>query len=198
MKKTAQVMDLLLGVLYLSAAIVGYFPAIRIGEPIRIAEWCCITGIGGGVFYLYCFALDAKNRPMPEILHLNVTLVLSLILITTLALRLNLEGVFWFIHVFGPAFSLLRFFLFCDCRKIKRLWYPLTVLVFPICYIFCAFFLLKMTGKCPFPASLILQWKDPMIPRVIIAALCVILAGICYGMFYLNISFKQLKAFKNK
>lgn len=181
MKRTQRFTDLSLGVLYLVSTAAAYFPAIPIGEPIHLAEWCCITGLVGGVFYLL-----SSFRKLPEVLHLDMTLALILIFIATVAIQLNLEGVFWFIHLFGPLLVLTRFFLFCDCRKINQASMVLTCLVIPLAYILLAFILLKTTGECPFPASMILKWDHAWIPVVLIAVLCTLLLGVGYGLFYLN------------
>lgn len=181
MNKPKRITDLFLGMLYLVSTAAAYLPAISFGEPIHLAEWCCITGILGGVFFIF-----STFRKLPEILHLDMTLALILIFIATVAIRLNLEGAFWFIHLFGPIFVLTRFFLFCDCRKIQRTGLVLTCLIIPLAYILFAFLLLKTAGECPFPASMILKWDKAWIPWAIIAGLCMLLLGIGYGFFYLN------------
>lgn len=179
MRKSERITDLFLGILYLLSTYIGYLPAFD--DPIHFAEWCCITGILGGGFYI----LSSLHR-LPEFLHLDMTLSLILIFIASVAIRLNLEGVFWVIHLFGPILVLIRFFLFCDCRKMKLSGLVLTSIVIPLVYILFAFILLRTTGECPFPASMILRWDNPWIPAAIIGVLCGLILVIGYGLFYLN------------
>lgn len=178
-QRTERITDLILGILYMLATIICYLPAID--APIHFAEWCCITGILGGVFYIL-----SSFRKLPEVFHLDMTLTLILILIATVSIGLNLEGVFWFIHLFGPILVLIRFFLFCDCRKIRRTSLVLSGTAIPLAYILFAVILLKITGECPFPASMILKWDNPWIPPAIITVLCALILPIGYGLLYLN------------
>ena len=185
-KKAECILDLLLGISYLISTLMGYFPAFTTGEFIYLGEWCCITGIIGSIYYFVSFFCGMKGKRLPEYLHLDVTVMLSLIFIATVTIRLNLEGVFWFIHLFGPIIVLTRFLLFCDCRKTGKTALVLTSIIFPCIYIFFAFCLLKMTGDCPFPARLILMWDNPLMPIGIVVVLCILILIVGFGFFCLN------------
>lgn len=180
------ILDILLGILYLTSTLIGYLPAFSAGAHIHFAEWCCITGIFGGIFYLASAVFEIRSKTISEILHFNITLILILIFIATVAVRLELEGAFWFIHLFGPLLVLMRFFLFCDCTKIKTPYYVFTSIAFPIGYILFSICLLQATGKCPFPAKLILVQRSPCTAMAMSAGLCALILLLAFGLFYLN------------
>lgn len=186
MKKAECIFDVFLGVSYLISTVIGYAPAFPMGEFMHLGEWCCITGIAGSLFYFGSFFCGIRGKELPEYLHLDVTVMLSLIFMATVLIRLNLEGIFWFIHLIGPVLVLIHFFLFCDCRKIERTAFVLTGIVFPLIYIVFASGILKLTGECPFPARLILVWDSPFMPFVMILALCILILVVGFVFLYLN------------
>lgn len=186
MKKAKMMTDAVLCVMYLVSVCIEYIPAVVIGDYIYLGEWCFLTGFLGGIFYLISFLLGLKDKDLAEYLHLNVTLMLALIFIATLLLKLNLEGAYWILHIFGPLLVMFRFFAFCDCRKITHASVVLTTALFPLSYILLSFVLLRLTGGCPFPASMVLTMKNQTFAKAIIAGLCLLIVAIGYGLFCLN------------
>lgn len=184
-------LDFLLGILYLASTLIGYLPAFPMRAYIHFAEWCCITGLLGGIFYCISAVCGLRKKMLSEVLHLNVTLMLILIFIATVAIRLELEGAFWMLHLFGPLLVLLRFFLFCDCTKIKTPCRVFTSIAFPIGYILFSFCLRQATGECPFPAKLILMQPSPLIAVAVSADLCVLILLLAFGLLYVNRFFRK-------
>lgn len=137
-------------------------------------------------FLLHFDSVRFAKKMLSEVLHFNVTLMLILIFIATVAIRLELEGAFWMLHLFGPLLVLLRFFLFCDCTKIKTPCRVFTSIAFPIGYILFSFCLRQATGEYPFPAKLILMQPGPLIAVAVSAGLCVLILLLAFGLLYVN------------
>ena len=62
----------------------------------------------------------------------------------------------------------------------------LSVVVFPLLYMLFAFILFKISGSCPFPASLIFMDYSGFIPIVILVVLAIILWVLGYVLHVLN------------
>ena len=115
--------------------------------------------------------------------NLNTAVVLSLILIATIIMQLNVDEAFVFIHIVNPILILIYFFVFCDCSENKKILSVITCITFPIFYILFALCVWQSSGQCPFPASLILVWDNVLIPIGIIFGLCALIIGLSFGFF---------------
>ena len=108
-----------------------------------------------------------------------------IIFIATVAIGLNLDGAFWFIHIINPIILIIYWFVFCDQRMMN--WKgTLSVVLFPLLYMMFAFVLFKISGSCPFPASLIFMDYSGFIPLVILVVLAIILWVLGYILHMLN------------
>lgn len=61
-----------------------------------------------------------------------------------------------------------------------------SVVVYPLLYMLFAFILFKISGKCPFPASLIFMDYSGIVPIIIIIVLVIILWVLGYILHTLN------------
>lgn len=177
---------LLIGVLYIATTAWGYYSAIPNEEYVHLSEWCCVSGVVGGVLYIFSYFHRRLNgKGMHPVVFLDSTLALDLILIATIAMQLNLDGAYWFLHVINPVLVTVHFLLFCDCREIANRKLLLTSIVFPVCYIAFTAVVYAGIGVAPFPASMILIQARVEVSMVLIAGLCgsiVLMAFLLNGM----------------
>ena len=82
--------NLVLGLLYIFTTVLGYSAAFSMKEYIHLADWCCISGIFGGAFYLFAFIYEfVTKKRLNVIFYLNTAVVLSLIFIATIIMQLK-------------------------------------------------------------------------------------------------------------
>jgi len=178
-----------LGILFILTIYMGYCTIFfnDFSEVKHLAEYCFISGMSVGVIFLFSpFYYRIKGRRMPDWLYFNCMISILIILIATFAVQLNLEGVFWFIHLINPVALFLYWIVFCDHNSITKPSIIATVVVFPICYIAFSYILLRITGYCAFPANLILVGNSYLIQIAIIAGLCTCFLGLGHLLHFLN------------
>ena len=107
------------------------------------------------------------------------------IFIATVSIGLNLDGAFWFIHIINPIILMIYWFVFCD-QRIMNWKGSLSVVIFPLLYMLFAYVLFKISGSCPFPASLIFMDYTGFIPVAILVVLAIILWLLGYILHMLN------------
>lgn len=180
--KVKAVCELVLGVLFIIMTILGYY-----NEVPHMWEYCFISGILTGVIFIFAFIyyLTTKKH-IAEWIFLACTADISLILIGTLIMNLNVKGAFQFIHIFNPALLLLFWFIFCNSRNIQTARLTALTLLFPLVYLAVSFIRLKMTGLCSFPADMILKWTPQIIALPIVIGLSVIVLIYGFVLHYLN------------
>ena len=187
MKKLKPYFDLLLGILYLLFTTLEYYPCFNKVDAFHLGDWCFITGIIGGLFFivLAVLAFLKKDKDL-TFLELYNTCLLCIIFLGTITIGLNVNGYLIFIHIVGPLLVLFRFFYYTDCRKIKKLWYLLFLGIVPVVYVIFAFILLKVSGDCPFPAKMLFFYENNLIPYGL--TLLLILVNIIFGgsLYFLN------------
>lgn len=176
--KIRGICDLVLGILILTVTVIAYF-----GHWGELGEYCCVSSITVGTVYLSSFIYHLKSgRFFSDWVYADCSVATLMILIATLALGLNLNDAFIFIHIIDPLLMLAYWAFFCDHSVIKRKLPVLTVLVFPACYLVLSLITLSASGDCAFPASLVLTGHSPVISAgLVIAVLSLFLVlGICY------------------
>lgn len=181
MSKIRKYVDLALSVLFISSVILGYCKDVS-----HMSEYCFISGMLVGITFCVSFFKQQKNgEPLKPCIYLACLVDVCVIFIATVAIGLNLEGAFWFIHIINPIVIAVYWFLFCDQRTMN--WKgTFSVLVFPLIYMIFAFFLFMINGSCPFPASLIFMDYSGFVPLVILFALAVILWALGYILHMFN------------
>lgn len=181
MNKIRKYIDLALSILFITTAILGYYKDIS-----HMSEYCFISGISVGIIYFLSFLRQQKQDvSLPTCVYLACFIDIFVIFIATVAIRLNLEGAFWFIHIINPIVIAFYWFVFCDQRSMN--WKgTFSVVVYPLLYMFFAFILFKISGKCPFPASLIFMDYRGIVPLIIIIGLATILWMLGYILHMLN------------
>jgi len=180
--KVRSVCDLILGILFIVTVIWGYYTDIS-----YMGEYCFISGMLVGIFFLISFFHYIMTRKELSVLwYFNCMLPILIILIVTLAIGLNVEGAFIFIHIINPIVLFAYWCVFCNHCEIKNPLRIATVVIFPICYFVLAFVLWKTLGKCPFPANLILV--DNSLGMVLLSVGCVVvlLLVLGYVLHFLN------------
>lgn len=181
MRKIRKYTDLALSILFITSVLLGYYKDIS-----HMSEYCFLSGMLVGVVFFVSFLLQQKHG---KLLHPSVYLAcfvdVFVIFAATVAIGLNLDGAFWFIHIINPIIIAAYWFIFCDQRSMN--WKgTFSVLVFPLLYMLFAYVLYKTCGSCPFPASLIFMDYSGYVPVVILLVLAIILWTLGYILHILN------------
>ncbi len=181
MSKIRKYIDLILSILFVLSVILGYYKDIS-----HMSEYCFISGLLVGVTFFISYLHQHKNgKTLNACIYLACMVDIFVIFIATVTIGLNLNGAFWFIHIINPIVLLVYWFIFCD-QGIMKWKGTLSVVVFPLLYMLFAFVLFKMSGSCPFPASLIFMDYSGFIPLVILVVLAFILWVLGYIFYVLN------------
>lgn len=174
--------DLILGVLFISTTISGYYKDIS-----YMSEYCFISGIIVGLIFIGSFIFYIRKRKhFPEWIYADCVVTIMVILIATLIIKLSLEGAFWFIHVINPILLFVYWCIFCNHNKINNPLLISTNLVFPLFYIIFAKVIFTMTNKCPFPAKLILVGNPWYVVICYIIGICFVFLLLGYGLHFGN------------
>ena len=181
MSKIRKYIDLALSILFVLSVILGYYKDIS-----HMSEYCFISGLLVGVTFFISFLHRQKHKkPLNSCIYLACLVDIFVIFIATVSIGLNLDGAFWFIHIINPIILLIYWFVFCD-QRIMDWKGTFSVVLFPLLYMLFAFVLFKISGKCPFPASLIFMDYSGLIPLVIISVLAIVLWVSGYILHMLN------------
>lgn len=168
----------------------GYYKDVS-----HMSEYCFISGILVSIIFMISFVYRVcKKRALPTWLYFNCMISTIIIFIATIAIRLNLEGAFWFIHIINPLLLFCYWGIFCNHLEVRNHWIISTDLVFPISYFIFALVLYKTIGTCPFPANLILvdsSLKQTVLGVGFIIALFLLLG---YGFHILNRFFNRKRS----
>jgi len=115
--KIRNVCDLVLGILFMVSVIAGYYKDIS-----YMSEYCFISGIVVGAVFLFSFfyATYGKKR-LPLWVYFDCMIAIVIIFIATIAIGLNLEGAFWFIHIINPILLFVYWCVFCNHNDIHKL-----------------------------------------------------------------------------
>lgn len=180
--KIRTICDLMIGLLCVCATIIGYYKDIS-----YMGEYCFISGMLVGIFFIFSFGYRVKRKKeLPVWLYFDCMITLLIILIATLAIGLNLEGAFWFIHIINPIIVFLYWCFFCNQQEITRGLLVATDIIFPLCYLVFAFIWWKVMGICPFPASMLFEMQNvwSVLAGIIVLAIAFLLLG--YALHFLK------------
>ena len=181
MSKIRKYVDLALSILFILSVILGYYKDVS-----HMTEYCFVSGLLVGITFFASYLHQQKHdKPLNACIYLACMVDIFIIFIATVAIGLNLDGAFWFIHIINPIILVIYWFVFCDQRMMN--WKgTLSVVLFPLLYMMFAFVLFKISGSCPFPASLIFMDYSGFIPLVILVVLAIILWVLGYILHMLN------------
>lgn len=181
MRKIRKYVDLALSILFITSVILGYYKDIS-----HMSEYCFISGMLVGIIFFISFLRQHKqDMSLPACVYLACLVDIFVIFIATIVIGLNLEGAFWFIHIINPIALAFYWFIFCDQRSME--WKgTFSVVVYPLLYMLFAFILFKISGKCPFPASLIFMDYSGIVPLIILIVLATILWMLGYILHMFN------------
>ena len=180
--KAKAISELVLGILFVVMTTLGYYQ-----ETSHMWEYCFLSGLTVGIVMLASFVYSlVTKKQVPAWIHLACTTDVLLIMMATIAMGLNLDGAFWFIHIINPALLLVFWFVFCDGRSIRRPQFVGITLAFPIAYLAVSFVRLKITGLCAFPADRILRWTPQIIALPIVLVLSIVVLLLGFGLYALN------------
>lgn len=181
MSKIRKYVDLALSILFILSVILGYYKDVS-----HMTEYCFVSGLLVGITFFASYLHQQKHdKPLNACIYLACMVDIFIIFIATVAIGLNLDGAFWFIHIINPIILIIYWFVFCDQRMMN--WKgTLSVVLFPLLYMMFAFVLFKISGSCPFPASLIFMDYSGFIPLVILVVLAIILWVLGYILHMLN------------
>lgn len=158
-----------------------------------MSEYCFISGILSGIIFFVSFLRQQKHgKLLNPCVYLACFVDIFIIFIATVAIGLNLEGAFWFIHIINPLLLAVYWFVFCNQKAMS--WKgTFSVITFPLLYMLFAFILYKLSGSCPFPASLIFMDYSGIIPIIILIVLAAVLWLLGYTLHMLNKAIKKNK-----
>ena len=181
MSKIRKYTDLTLSILFILSVILGYYKDVS-----HMNEYCFISGLLVGITFFLSYLHQQKHeKPLNACIYLACVADIFIIFIATVSIGLNLDGAFWFIHIINPIILVIYWFVFCGQRFMN--WKgTFSVVLFPLLYILFAFVLFKISGNCPFPASLIFMDDSGFIPLVMIAVLAIILWVLGWILHMLN------------
>lgn len=179
--------DLVLSILFITSVILGYYKDIS-----HMSEYCFISGMLVGITFFISFLCQQKqDTSLPACIYLACLVDIFVIFIATIAIGLNLEGAFWLIHIINPILIVVYWIIFCDQRTMN--WKgTFSVVIFPLLYMLFAFFLYKLSGNCPFPASLIFTDYSGIVPIMILLVLAIILLLLGYILHIINKLIRKL------
>lgn len=181
MSKIRKYIDLILSILFILSVILGYYKDVS-----HMSEYCFISGLLVGITFFISYLHQQKyEKPLNACIYLACMVDIFIIFIATVSIGLNLDGAFWFIHIINPIILVIYWFVFCD-QRIMNWKGTLSVVLFPLLYMLFAFVLFKISGSCPFPASLIFMDYTGLIPLVILVVLAIILWVLGYILHMLN------------
>lgn len=181
MSKIRKYIDLALSILLIASVILGYYKDVS-----HMGEYCFISGLLVGITFFISYLYQKKHeKPLNACIYLACTADIFVIFIATVSIGLNLEGVFWFIHIINPIILLIYWFVFCDQRFMNGKG-TISVVVFPLLYMLFAFVFLEISGSCPFPASLIFMDYTGFVPLALLVGLAIILWMLGYAFHMLN------------
>ena len=181
MSKIRKYIDLALSILFIISVILGYYKDFSC-----MSEYCFISGLLVGITFFISYLHQQKHeKPLNACIYLACMVDIFIIFIATVSIGLNLDGAFWFIHIINPIILVIYWFVFCD-QRIMNWKGTLSVVLFPLLYMLFAFVLFKISGSCPFPASLIFMDYTGLIPLVILVVLAIILWVLGYIHHMLN------------
>lgn len=178
--KIRKVCDLVLGLIVLTATFMGYY-----GQWEYLGEYCFISGIIIGIIFLSSFIYRIKTgKSFCVWVYACCSVSTILIFIATLVLGLNLNGAFIFIHIVDPILILAYWIFFCDHTGLRSRKGIFAVLLWPSFYLMLSEVMLQVTGRCAFPASLILTEHSPLVTvGLVLAVLAVFLLFGCIYHF---------------
>ena len=179
--KIRKYIDLALSILLISSVILGYYKDLS-----HMSEYCFVSGLLVGITFFISYLYQKKHEKLLNAcIYLACTADIFVIFIATVSIGLNLEGVFWFIHIINPIILLIYWFVFCDQMFMNGKG-TISVVVFPLLYMLFAFVFFEISGSCPFPASLIFTDYTGFVPLALLVGLAIILWMLGYAFHMLN------------
>lgn len=157
MKKIIRsIYDLLLGISFILSVSIGYLTNVI--SIYYLSEYCFISGMIVGIFFIISFFYRLfKKKSLPAFLYFDSMISIIVIFFATIAMGLNLEGAFWFIHIINPILLFFYWCIFCNHSSNCSNKIIFTVIAFPLMYCIYTFILWKTMEIRPFPVNLIFQ-----------------------------------------
>lgn len=181
-----------LSILFLTTALYSYR-----GRFDHLYELTFLSNFLSGLFLLGTAAVLCCKRKVPEILNLDVTMLLVLVLFVCTAFpgEFDFQGTFLFLHLLNPLFMTAYYFLFCDMNEIVKSKSVLCILFLPAAYLMFAGIFGRITGIYIY-FFLDVEKSGYIYCMVFVFLLSVILLMLGYGMFRMNRLFFRIR--KNK
>lgn len=112
-------------------------------------ELTFLSNFSTGLFLLTVGILWLLNKPVPQFLFLDFTILLLIVFGVSLAFaaEFNFAGGFAFLHIVNPLL-MLAFYLFLSNQTNVKWQFLFTILAMPIIYIIFALIFGATTGKC--------------------------------------------------
>lgn len=191
-KKFRLILTLGLSILFFFTSLLSYR-----GRFDHIYELTFLSNFFAGLFLLGTAIFLFCKRKVPEILYLDVTMLLVLVLFVCTAFKgeFDFQGTFLFLHLLNPLFMTAYYFLFCDMNEIVKSKSVLCILFLPAAYLMFAGIFGRITGTYIY-FFLDVEKSGYIYCMVFVFLLSVILLMLGYGMFRMNRLFFRIR--KNK
>ena len=167
-----------LSILFLTTALYSYR-----GRLDHLYELTFLSNFLSGLFLLGTAAALCCKRKVPEILFLDVTMLLVLVLFVC---------TFLFLHLLNPLFMAVYFFVFCDMNEILKGKSVLSILIMPAAYLVFAGFFGRVTGNYIY-FFLDVEKRGYVYCIMFVLILTVIFLLLGYGLFHINKLFFRVR-----
>ena len=149
-----------------------------------------------GIFLIISFFYRLfKKKSLPTFLYFDCMINIIVIFFATIAIGLNLEGAFWFIHIINPVLLFFYWCIFCNHSSNCRNLTIMTDIAFPVLYFIYTFVMWKTISIKPFPVNLIFQ---NTLLQTILSAGFILLLFIILGYVFHFINKIIYKKIQNK
>lgn len=178
-----------LSILFLTTALYSYR-----GRLDHLYELTFLSNFLSGLFLLGTAAALCCKRKVPEILFLDVTMLLVLVLFVCTAFtgEFDFQGTFLFLHLLNPLFMAVYFFVFCDMNEILKGKSVLSILIMPAAYPVFAGFFGRVTGNYIY-FFLDVEKRGYVYCIMFVLILTVIFLLLGYGLFHINKLFFRVR-----
>ena len=153
----------------------------------RIYELTFLSNFFAGLFLLGTAAALIFERKVPNILYLDVTMLLALVLFVCTAFHdvFDFKGMFLFLHMLNPSFMAIYYFIFCDMNESAESSSVLSIFFMPGAYLVFAAVFGKVTGNYIY-FFLNAESHGYMYCMMFVFLLTVIFLMLGYALFYVN------------
>lgn len=143
-KKGDIISGFVLGFLFLLTALLHYGKILEYSYELTF-----LSNATAGILLLLGSIMKLRGNPLPEVLYLSFTVLLSFVFIICIAFisEFHFQGALFFLHVINPLLLLAYYFFFVDLRRTSKKVLFTVPLILPYGYLFFALIFGQLTGQ---------------------------------------------------